>query len=1322
MNKNFRDTISFTKNHKAFPLLLLIIVMSLSSIAADFRIKPYVQNPATDAMTIIWFSNQATSGTLYWKKMGEDEQTTVSQPALASELVYQASEISELPGGIDPGPPYKHRIRLRNLIPATQYLYRVSQDASETTGSFKTAPVGLVPVRFIAYSDSETEPESTNNFVNWPDPSGSNPARKYYVDQTVGYRENLNVIESRNPDFIVISGDLCETGGEQRDWDEFWWHNRQTRALTGTVPIVPTLGNHEYYYGGGAATGYGQPNSEKAVAKYRAYFDMPSNNAPNPLQEKRYYRLDYGPVTIIVLDVINGLPHQTATDSNWYIVGEGEGGEAPDFNPGSRQYQWLEAQLADAQQKSLFTFVCFHNVPYGVGPHSYVPSTTYPQSGTPVRVLLPLFLQYGVDAIIAGHDEIYEHSVYNGTEQLPGGTTRDYALHIYDVGMGGDGLRAPQTDITNPFQVFTAHYNSSEIYNPQNILIEGGKHYGHIEVNVVPTSDPQIWKAVISPVYVMPLTQWNGGSLEVIGFERKIYNDTIEIIAQADATPSPTPTPTPTPTSTPTPSPTPTPTPEPMIKEVIFPQYIQGINGTNNDRIPFAYRATLLNLTPNTTYRYFNQCATSSTSPTSNGFGNVIFPNESGAFTRTSGPSLATAGNYGTFTTDGAGSYTGWFITEPTGNAGFTPGNQVFMRININDGAGGTAVAARLTTTQYTTVLQWGTNNAATDGTGVIGVTTLSPQDMVFLYDNAAGAGRPIAGTLIENDSLELPDNNYVDFHDTQVDGINGRFGTIIPNILATGIQKIEGRSLATSAITSEFVSASGVWAPTNANTVNPNGGKSSPLTIQAGLSDDPNIAVSTSALYISAPSPSTNATAQIIIANTGASAALNIENADIAGEGASAFNVEMPLPTAIEAGTTAPLTIVYNPGGSAALTTATLRIVSNDQGGDIPEISLTAKAAPDMSPFAGLLISEVASQPTADEFVEIVNISGAPINIGGVVISDEDNNNTEGALKFPAGTTIAKDGIILIALNNSAKEPSWLDTLPSEVPVYYEPARNASGWTAANGNALIKMDDFTIAEGGTSGDVSLSGNDGVALYAPGTIFIAGIGPFPFTATIDGMNYSRGDTGPSNPINSTGQLDTPETKAGTAQPAAGNSLTRISDMINVNSFLAFTEQTASPGTRALTPTPTPTTTPTATPTPTPTPTLTPIPTPTQTPVVAADFSATPTVVLVRQDVFFFDLSIGEINEWIWDFGDLQGSSEQNPVHAYDAPGTYTVALSVTGPYGTDIETKIDYIIVKYPTKQEVVDFLLGKSLLQGGDLNGDGKVDIADLVWLILGK
>ena len=124
------------------------------------------------------------------------------------------------------------------------------------------------------------------------------------------------------------------------------------------------------------------------------------------------------------------------------------------------------------------------------------------------------------------------------------------------------------------------------------------------------------------------------------------------------------------------------------VTEVIFPQYMQGMNSTNNDRIPFVYRATLSGLTPGATYRYINQCVIASTSPTSNGAGNVIFPNSSGAFTRTSSPGLSSAGAYGEFTTDGSGSFTGWFISEPTSNNNFTTGNQVFMRINLNNGRG----------------------------------------------------------------------------------------------------------------------------------------------------------------------------------------------------------------------------------------------------------------------------------------------------------------------------------------------------------------------------------------------------------------------------------------------------------------------------------------------------------------------------------------------------------------------------------------------------------------------------------------------------------
>lgn len=64
----------------------------------------------------------------------------------------------------------------------------------------------------------------------------------------------------------------------------------------------------------------------------------------------------------------------------------------------------------------------------------------------------------------------------------------------------------------------------------------------------------------------------------------------------------------------------------------------------------------------------------------------------------------------------------------------------------------------------------------------------------------------------------------------------------------------------------------------------------------------------------------------------------------------------------------------------------------------------------------------------------------------------------------------------------------------------------------------------------------------------------------------------------------------------------------------------------------------------------------------------ADFSANIRTGPAPLTVLFEDWSFGEPDEWSWDFGDGGTSGEQNPLHTYTAPGSYTVTLTITRTY------------------------------------------------------
>ena len=54
-----------------------------------------------------------------------------------------------------------------------------------------------------------------------------------------------------------------------------------------------------------------------------------------------------------------------------------------------------------------------------------------------------------------------------------------------------------------------------------------------------------------------------------------------------------------------------------------------------------------------------------------------------------------------------------------------------------------------------------------------------------------------------------------------------------------------------------------------------------------------------------------------------------------------------------------------------------------------------------------------------------------------------------------------------------------------------------------------------------------------------------------------------------------------------------------------------------------------------------------------------------------ESVFFVDESLGQIETWLWDFGDGKGKSTQsNPEYTFDQPGRFKVVLKLKGKYGS----------------------------------------------------
>jgi len=526
---------------------LVVLSLAMTGVGAanepGCRVRPYLLNPAPDAMTVRWFSQGGEPGTLTC-----DGRSFSSRPVLRHELQYQPTEPI---AGQFGSAPYLHSVRVEGLEPSTSYPYEVVQDGESMRAVLTTSPrpgeVGRGGgVRLFFYSDARARPESRSEREPWKPtvalPDGPRPrwARGTYpVERTVGYRMNLALMAARtaeslragNPALVSIVGDLVESGGEQRHWDEFWRHNAGGfGTLASRVPIVAAPGDRENFGGpvtGDALTdrgGFFAPITLFAMRKFLTYFEHPPNEAADERHEGRYFRLDFGPVTLLSLDTTNGGTDGGPDDTNLEIA-RGEATHIPDYAPGSAQYAWFVRELAAARDRGAITFVQFHHAAFSSGPHGRPAGkgdARNEHSGRPLRILAGLVRDHGVQAVFSGHDQMYEHSVVDG-------------VHWYTVGIGGAGLPEPHPAATNEARVFLPHDHAAERWRG-NVLESGGRHYGHVEVDVVQGTAGGGFTVTITPVHVFPVLSAEQPG-EVIDWERRVYDDVVsfEIAAPVPA-------------------------------------------------------------------------------------------------------------------------------------------------------------------------------------------------------------------------------------------------------------------------------------------------------------------------------------------------------------------------------------------------------------------------------------------------------------------------------------------------------------------------------------------------------------------------------------------------------------------------------------------------------------------------------------------------------------------------------------------------------------------------------------------------------------------
>lgn len=188
----------------------------------------------------------------------------------------------------------------------------------------------------------------------------------------------LDAVAADAPDLVVHTGDLVADAAED-DWQAFF---DAARPLLARAPLVPAFGERDR-----------GPWGDRFAQLFAV---EPQSGAGHA------YAVDFGPVHVALLDTTRSVEEEAA---------------------------WLDADLGAAEARGArHLFVVLHWGPFSGGPAG--------GNRGALLSIVPVVRRHRVDAILSGHDRIYEHGVSDG-------------LDYFVSGGAGDGLdragAAPET-------------------------------------------------------------------------------------------------------------------------------------------------------------------------------------------------------------------------------------------------------------------------------------------------------------------------------------------------------------------------------------------------------------------------------------------------------------------------------------------------------------------------------------------------------------------------------------------------------------------------------------------------------------------------------------------------------------------------------------------------------------------------------------------------------------------------------------------------------------------------------------------------------------